>query len=388
MRKISYKAEQFTESVIREMTRLAAQHEAINLAQGFPNFSAPDFIKEAACRAIREDINQYEVTWGSVALREAIARNYRRFYDFQVDPELEVTVCCGATECMIASLLAVLDPGEHVIVFEPFYENYGPDAIIAGATPHFVTLDPENNFAFSREELRELCESLVCKGGVRALILNSPNNPSGKVFSTEELQWLAELAEEFDFYLITDEIYEHIIYEGLHVPIATIGDARARTITISGLSKTFSVTGWRLGYIVAPPEVTSAIRKMHDFLTVGAPAPLQAAAAVALDAPLEYYRGLSEEYRTRRDVMLNILCKVGFRAWEPKGAYYIMADISPLTQKTDVEFVKDMIRQVGVATVPGSSFFHRPERGGNLIRFAFCKTVALLEKASQRLEKL
>ena len=246
MRKVSCKAEQFTESVIREMSRLAAEHEAINLAQGFPNFSAPDFIKEAACRAIRSDINQYAVTWGSAALREAIARNYQRFYNLEVDPELEVTVCCGATECMIASLLAVLDPGEHVIVFEPFYENYGPDAIIAGAIPHFVALDPENDFSFSREELRTLCESLIHEGGVRALILNSPNNPSGKVFSTEELQWLAELAEEFDFYLITDEIYEHIIYEGLHVPIATIGNARARTITISGLSKTFSVTGWRL----------------------------------------------------------------------------------------------------------------------------------------------
>ena len=388
MRKISHKAGQFTESVIREMTRLATQHGAINLAQGFPNFSAPDFIKEADCRAIRSDINQYAVTWGSAALREAIARNYQRFYDLEIDPEMEVTVCCGATECMIASLLAVLDPGEHVIVFEPFYENYGPDAIIAGAIPHFVALDPENDFSFSQEELRTLCESLIHKGGVRALILNSPNNPSGKVFSTEELQWLAELAEEFDFYLITDEIYEHIIYEGLHVPIATIGDARARTITISGLSKTFSVTGWRLGYIIAPPEVASAIRKMHDFLTVGAPAPLQDAAAVALDAPLEYYEGLSEEYRARRDIMLDALSKVGFRVWEPKGAYYIMADITPLTQKTDVEFVRDMIRHVGVATVPGSSFFHRPERGGNLIRFAFCKTVELLEKASQRLEKL
>ena len=388
MRKISYKAGQFTESVIREMTRLAAQYGAINLAQGFPNFSAPDFIKEAACRAIRSDINQYAVTWGSAALREAIARNYQRFYDFEVDPESEVTVCCGATECMIASLLAVLDPGEHVIVFEPFYENYGPDAIIAGAIPHFIALDPENDFSFSRDELRELCESLVHKGGVRALILNSPNNPSGKVFSTEELQWLAELAEEFDFYLITDEIYEHIIYEGLHVPIATMGDARARTITISGLSKTFSVTGWRLGYIVAPPEVASAIRKMHDFLTVGAPAPLQDAAAVALDAPLEYYKGLSKEYGARRDIMLKALSKVGFRVWAPKGAYYIMADIAPLTQKTDVEFVRHMIRHVGVATVPGSSFFHRSERGANFIRFAFCKTIELLEKASQRLEKL
>ena len=388
MRRISHKAAQFTESVIREMTRLASQYDAINLAQGFPNFGAPEFIKEAACRAIRDDINQYAVTWGAPPLRQAIARSYERFYDFPVDPDAEVTVCCGATECMIASLLAVLNPGEHVIAFEPFYENYGPDAVIAGATPHFVSLNPDDDFAFSQNELRTLCESLVAQGGVRALILNTPNNPSGKVFSARELHWLAELAEEFDFYIITDEIYEHIIYEGKHLLIAAMGNARDRTITISGLSKTFSVTGWRLGHIVAPPDVATAIRKMHDFLTVGAPAPLQAAAATALDAPAEYYAELARGYRTRRDVMLDALGKVGFRVWKPSGAYYIMADISPLTQKPDVEFVEHMIREIGVATVPGSSFFHRPEQGQHLIRFAFCKTLDLLEEAAQRLARL
>lgn len=388
MRRISHKAEQFTESVIREMTRLASQYQAINLAQGFPNFSAPQFIKDAACRAIQEDVNQYAVTWGAPELRQAIARSYQRFYDFPVDPDAQVTVCCGATECMISSLLAILNPGEHVIAFEPFYENYGPDAVIAGATPHFVALNPEADFAFSQSEMRALCESLVHRGGVRALILNSPHNPSGKVFSRQELLWLANLAQEFDFYLITDEIYEHIIYEGQHHLIAAIEGAQDRTITISGLSKTFSVTGWRLGHIVAPPDVSNAIRKMHDFLTVGAPAPLQAAAATALEAPDSYYEGLGAGYRGKRDFMMEALRKVGFRVWEPSGAYYIMADISALTSQSDVQFVEQMIREIGVAAVPGSSFFHNPDQGRHLIRFAFCKTEDLLQEAAQRLAGL
>ncbi len=386
--RVSRKTEHFTESVIREMTRLANQYGAVNLSQGFPDFPAPEFIKNAACAAIRADVNQYAVTWGSPSLRQALSRYYRRFYDFEVDPDLEITVCCGATESMISTMLGVVNRGDNIIIFEPFYENYGPDAIISGAIPHFASLDLENDFAFDPMQVRALVEGLQGRGGIRALILNTPNNPTGKVFSLQELEYLGELAQEFDFYIITDEIYEHIIYEGQHYLVAALEGMRDRTITISSLSKTFSVTGWRVGYILAPPDITAAIRKMHDFLTVGSPAPLQEAGAKALQAPDSYFEKLLNDYTERKDFLVSTLKSCGFRVWEPEGAYYIMADISALTDLDDVGFVDWMIRNVGVAAVPGSSFYHQPERGRHLVRFAFCKSMELLREASSRLECL
>ncbi|MEJ2146139.1 MAG: aminotransferase class I/II-fold pyridoxal phosphate-dependent enzyme [Acidobacteriota bacterium] len=387
-RRVSLKAGRFTESVIREMTRLANRHGAINLAQGFPNFPAPHFIKVAAHRAIDAEFNQYAITWGSPRLREAIAEKYARHYGWEVDPEREITVCCGATESMISSILALIDPAEQVAVFEPFYENYGPDTVIAGAVPVFVPLDAQRAWAFDYASIETRIREAASRSGLRALILNTPNNPTGRVFSDQELESIAELARRHGFYVITDEIYEHITYDGhRHRPIALLPGMRDRTVTISGLSKTFSVTGWRLGYVIAPADLTGAIRKVHDFLTVGAPAPLQEAAAAALRIGADYYQNLAENYRRRRDLLLAILEDAGFKTWTPHGAYYIMADISQLTDETDVEFVKRLIREQGVAAVPGSSFFSRPELGRQLVRFTFCKTEALLEEVGRRLRK-
>ncbi len=384
--RVSDKAGCFTESVIREMTRLAAQYQAVNLAQGFPDFAAPDFIKEAACAAIRQDINQYAVTWGSPRLRAAIAEKYRRFYNWPLDPDREITVCCGATEGMIASILALVNPGERVVLFEPFYENYGPDTIIAGAKPELVPLDCRRQWALDVELLEHRLREARKQGGVKALILNTPNNPTGHVFCLEELGSIATLAQEYDFYVITDEIYEHILYDGhRHHPIALLPGMRDRTVTVSGMSKTFAVTGWRLGYVLAPPDLTSAIRKMHDFLTVGAAAPLQEAAAVALGVGESYYSELADSYLQRRNFLLDGLGQAGFKPWCPAGAYYVMADIQDLTDESDVGFVRRLIREKRVAAVPGSSFFHEPARGRHLVRFAFCKSLSLLEEAVNRL---
>ena len=389
MTRISTKASKFSESVIREMTRLAARHNAINLAQGFPNFPAPDFLKDAACEAIQADVNQYAITWGSPRFRGAISEKYRRFHDWEVDPEREITVACGATECMIASMLALVDPGERVLVFEPFYENYGPDSIIANAIPVYAPLDPERNWALDGDELESIIRGTLDEGGIRALILNSPNNPSGKVFSESELLMLADLAQRYDFLVITDEIYEHIIYDGaVHRPMALLPGMKERTVTISALSKTFSVTGWRVGYAIAQDSMTSAIRKMHDFLTVGAAAPLQEAGATALKVESDYYDKLAREYQQRRDFMVRVLEDSGFRVWKPSGAYYIMADISPVTDLDDVSFAQQLVKEYGIAVVPGSSFYRRPELGRSIIRFAFCKTMDLLEEASERLLRL
>jgi len=371
------------------MTRLAQDYDAINLAQGFPNFPAPRFIKDAACEAIQADINQYSITWGAKSLRTAISDKYCASYGWDPDPEREITVCCGATECMIASVLAVVNPGERVLVFEPFYENYGPDTVIAGASPVFFPLNPESNWSFDREELEQTIRTSMGSGGIRALILNSPNNPTGKVFSADELAWLADLAQRYDFYVITDEIYEHIVYDGhQHYPIALLPGMKERTITISGLSKTFSVTGWRIGYIIAPPDLTDAIRKMHDFISVGAAAPLQEAAAKALKVESDYYEDLSRLYVEKRDFLLQLLQQVGFRPWKPFGAYYAMADIRPVTSETDVSFAKILVQEHGVAVVPGSSFYHSADSGKHLIRFAFCKTLDVLERAGERLLRL
>ena len=384
-RRVSQKVVTFTESVIREMTRLALDHDAINLAQGFPNFPAPQSIKDAACQAIQDDINQYAITWGAPGLRRAVAEKYKAFYDWEMDSEREITVACGSTESMISSILGLVDPGDRILVFEPFYENYGPDATIAGASPVYVPLDPSQNWAFDFHQL----EQKIRDNRIRALILNSPNNPSGKVFTPEELTKLSELAQSYDFYVITDEIYEHIVYDGgSHHPIALFPGMRDRTITISGLSKTFSITGWRIGYIIAPPDLTDAIRKIHDFLTVGAAAPLQEAGSMALRMGKEYYQQLASDYQERRDYFVRVLKEIGFKLWKPAGAYYVMVDISPLTDMDDLTFVDSLIREYGVAAVPGSSFYHRPELGRQLIRFAFCKTLDVLEDAAERLVKL
>ncbi len=380
---VSRKAQQFTESVIREMTRLAMEHHAINLAQGFPDFAAPAEVKEAAVRAIRADINQYAITWGAREFRRAIAERFAKDSGLTIDPEREITVCCGATETMISSLLAVVDPGEEVVIFEPFYENYGPDAIICGATPRFVRLQPPE-WTFDGDEL-----AAAFSPRTRAVILNTPNNPTGKVFSHEELETIAGLAERWGAYVITDEIYQYITYDGYrHVSMATLPAMRERTITVNGMSKTYSVTGWRVGYAIAPPGVTDAIRKMHDFITVGAAAPLQEAGVTALRLPESYYNGLRTNYLARRDRMLGILEESGFRCFKPHGAYYAMTDISAFGFPDDVAFTRMLIEKIGVAAVPGSSFYSQPVLGSQQVRFCFSKGDATLDEAERRLQRL
>lgn len=380
---ISQKAQQFTESVIREMTRLALEHGAMNLAQGFPDFPAPSEVKDAAVRAIQADVNQYAITWGAREFRRAIAARFRKDTGLVIDPERELTVCCGATETMIASMLAVVDPGDEVVVFEPFYENYGPDAIISGAAPRFVRLHPPE-WTFDPGELAR-----AVSGRTRAIILNTPNNPTGKVFTRDELEAIAAVARNSNAYVITDEIYQYMVYDGFeHVPMVTLPGMRERTITINGLSKTYSVTGWRVGYAIAPPHVSDAIRKMHDFLTVGAPAPLQEAGVAALGLPESYYHKLATDYALRRDKMLVALEKAGFRCYRPRGAYYIMTDISGFGFPNDVEFARYLVSKVGVAVVPGSSFYDDPELGRQQVRFCFSKTDTTLDEAARRLEKL
>jgi len=379
---VSRKAQRFTESVIREMTRLCRQHDAVNLAQGFPDFPAPKEVKDAACRAIEADVNQYAITWGAKSLRDAIAAKTERLYGVSVDPEREIAVTCGATEAMIASILALVDPGDEVIVFEPFYENYGPDAILAGATPRFVPLRPPD-WRFDPEEL-----AAAFSDKTRAIILNTPNNPTGKVFTREELETIAQLCRKWDVIALSDEIYEHILYDGArHVPIATLPGMSDRTVTINALSKTYSVTGWRVGWTIASPPLTGAIRKVHDFLTVGAAAPLQEAGAAALALPDLYYAKLAHDYRARRDLLLDGLRGVGFKCEAPKGAYYILADAESLGCRDDVAFARRLVEDAGVGPVPGSSFFSRPELGRTLVRFAFPKREETLREAVSRLER-
>ena len=369
----------FTESVIREMTRRSAIHGGINLAQGFPNFAAPQAIKDAAKRAIDADINQYAITWGAKSLRDALSRTYSELYGMTVDPETMLTVTCGATEAMISTLLALVDPGDEVIVLEPFYENYGPDADIAGARPVYVPLRPPEN-VFDRDELRKAFGPRT-----KAIIVNTPNNPTGRVFTRDELTFIASLCIEHDVVAVTDEIYEHIRYEGEHIPMATLPGMAERTVTISGASKTFSVTGWRVGWIVAPPELTAGIRKVHDFVTVGAPAPLQEAVAAGLALGRPYYDTLSAEYRKRRDLLVPALEAAGFAPRKPEGAYYVLCDITPFDFDDDTAFAHWLVSEVGVAGVPGSSFYSEPALGKHLIRFTFCKTHDVLAAAAERL---
>jgi aspartate/methionine/tyrosine aminotransferase len=376
----SEKSSSFTESVIREMTRLSDLHDALNLGQGFPDFPAPDEVKEAAAAAIAADYNQYPITWGVPEFRQAIAAKYERDYGMTVDPETEICVTCGATEAMSAAFLGLLDPEDEVVVFEPFYESYGPDSIMAGATLRHVTLRPPH-WDFDPAQLRAAFGPRT-----RAIVIGSPHNPTGKVFSREELTAIAELCREHDAVAITDEIYEHITYDGNeHIPIATLPDMRERTVTISALSKTYAVTGWRVGWAVAPPALMAGIRSTHDFMTVAAATPLQMAGIAAMALPPSYYERMREDYTERRDVMMRELEAAGFAADVPQGAYYVMADISSLGLADDVAAAQFLVEKAKVASVPGSSFFSRPELGAHLVRFAFPKRIETLEEAGRRL---
>ncbi|HLJ40610.1 MAG TPA: aminotransferase class I/II-fold pyridoxal phosphate-dependent enzyme [Candidatus Acidoferrales bacterium] len=381
--RLSEKAGQFTESVIREMTRLALAHNAVNLSQGFPDFGAPEEIKAAARDAITRDINQYAITWGAKSLRNAIAEKFQRTQGLTIDPEREITVCCGSTEAMMAAMMAIINPGDEVVVFEPFYENYGPDAILSGASPRFVRLRAPD-WSFDADELARAFSNKT-----KAIILNTPNNPTGKVFSRAEMETIRDLCVRHNAFLITDEIYEHMLYDGAtHISAATIDGLRERSITINALSKTYSVTGWRVGWAIAPPEVTSAIRKVHDFLTVGAAAPLQEAGAVALRFPDSYYEQLASDYLQRRNRLLGILSEGGFKCFTPRGAYYIMTDISAFGFANDVDFARYLVKEIGVAAVPGSSFYHDPADGAQQLRFTFCKKESTFAEAAHRLSKL
>jgi len=379
---ISKRVQGFTESVIREMTRLCQRHHGVNLAQGFPDFPAVQAIKDAASKAVQEDVNQYAITWGAKSLRDAIAAKTTRFTGLAFDPETEMTVCCGSTECMVATLLALVNPGEEVIVFEPFYENYGPDAILCGATPRFVRLR-EPDWSFDPAELEAAFSNRT-----KAIVINTPNNPTGKVFSHDELELVAALCRKWDVVAVTDEIYEHILYGDAHVSLAGLEGMRERTVTISGVSKTYGVTGWRIGYCLAPPPISSAIRKVHDFLTVGAPAPLQEAAAVALSLPDSYYTGLAQAYEERRDVLVPALQAAGFRTFVPRGAYYVMTDISKFGFSDDVTFARFLVEDGGVAAVPGSSFYSDPAAGRQRLRFHFARRRETLLAAADRLGRL
>ena len=389
----SKKATQFSESVIREMTRLNQRYGGVNLSQGFPDFPAPASVKAAACDAINADVNQYAVTWGAQSLRDAVAREFTRRYGLPIAADEQVTVCCGATEAMMSTMMAIIDPGDEVVIFEPFYENYGPDAILSGATPRYVTLhepDPSApsdslraGWTFDPDEL-----AAAFNDKTKAIIINTPNNPTGKVFTRDELAMIAVLCRKWDAVAIADEIYEHIIYDGQrHVPMATIEGMADRTITLNGLSKTYSVTGWRVGWAISPPSLTGAIRKVHDFLTVGAPAPLQEAGALALGLPEDYYVALAANYQQRRDRLLDILARHHFTCFKPSGAYYIMTDISAFDFADDVAFARYLVKDVGVAAVPGSSFY-KTAAGRTKLRFCFCKKDETLADADRRMEKL
>ena len=385
---LSDRVSHFTESVIREMTRQAMLHNAVNLAQGFPDFPAPAEIKRAAQDAIAADVNQYAITWGAKSMRGAIARQMHAWQGVPVDPETQVTVCCGSTEAMISTLLAVCNVGDEVVIFEPYYENYGPDSILSGAKPRFVKLrppqTPEGEWTFDEHELRAAFHKHT-----KAIIVNTPNNPTGKVFTRGELELIRDLCVEFDVLAITDEIYEHILYDGTqHISMASLDGMPDRTITINGMSKTYSVTGWRVGWTIAPPKMTDAIRKVHDFLTVGAPAPLQEAGVSALSLPPTYYTNLAEGYRKRRDRLVPALEEAGFRCFLPRGAYYVMTDISAFGFADDLAFTKYLVSEIGVAAVPGSSFYRDPRDGARQVRFACCKRDETLDEAAHRLCKL
>ena len=407
--RISKKAASFTESVIREMTREAVKYGAVNLGQGFPDFAAPEDIKRAAQDAIGEDRNQYAITWGTKDFRDAIVKKTKWFLGLDIDAETEITVTCGSTEGMIAGMMATVDAGDEVVVFEPFYENYAPDAILSDAKPRHVPLRATSDgWNFERDELRAAFNEKT-----KAIIICNPNNPTGKVFTRADMEFIADLCKEFDALCFTDEIYEHIIYKDElritnyelreetnpkskiqnlksngHISMAQIDGMRERTVVVNSLSKTYSVTGWRVGYCIAPLDITGAIRKVHDFLTVGAAHPLQAAGAYALSLPESYYVELQKEYERKRDFLVPILQNAGFKCDAPEGAYYVMCDISDFGFADDIEFTKHLIREIGVAVVPGSSFYHDKSLGARQVRFCFCKKDETLEAAAERLSKL
>jgi aspartate/methionine/tyrosine aminotransferase len=386
-RTVSLKAQSFTESVIREMTRLnLALHgpsKAVNFAQGFPDFDPDPRILDAAVRALHGGYNQYATTWGAPQLRNAVAAKQSAAWGRAVDPDTEITVSCGATEAMIAAMLAGVDPGDEVVVFEPFYENYGPDCVISGAVPRFVALRPPD-WTFDPDELRRAFSART-----RAIVVNTPHNPTGKVFSRPELEVIAELCLEHGAIAITDEIYEHLVYRGRHTSIATLPGMAEHTITISGASKTYSVTGWRIGWLIAPPALTSAIRKVHDFLTVGAAHPLQVAIAEALTLPPSFYVELLGDYQERRDAIVGGLQECGFEVSSPDGAYYVMAGIGAFgADEDDVAFARRLIEEVGVATVPASSFYHESSLGRRHIRFSFPKKLETIERGLSALRTL
>jgi aminotransferase len=370
------------------MSRRALLHGAVNLSQGFPDFPAPEEVKCAAQDAIARDINQYGITWGAKNLRQAIAHKWQEWHGISVDPETQVTVCCGATEAMISTLLAVCDPGDEVVIFEPFYENYGPDTALSGAKPRFVKLRPpqtgDGEWSFDEHELQA-----AFGNHTKAIIVNTPNNPTGKVFTRSELELIRDLCVKFDVLAVADEIYEHILYDGTqHISIATLDGMQERTVSINSMSKTYSVTGWRVGWTVAPAVIAESIRKVHDFLTVGAPAPLQEAGVMAVALPKSYYQGLAEAYRARRDRLMPVLEEVGFRCFRPRGAYYVMTNVSGFGYANDVEFAEFLVRDVGVAVVPGSSFYRDPRDGAQQVRFAFCKKDETLDAAAERLRRI
>jgi len=403
--RISQKAASFTESVIREMSREAVKYGAVNLGQGFPDWPAPADIKQKAKDAIDDDHNQYAITWGVKSFRDAIAAKTKWFLGMDIDPESEITVTCGSTEGMIAAAMATIDPGEEAVIFDPYYENYMPDTIISGARPRFVPLyRNDEGFYFDRDELRAAFNEKT-----KAIIICNPNNPTGKVFTRDEMEYIASLCKEFDALCFTDEIYEHILYDNAttpsaeaaatppqtrrgvapdHICMATLDGMRDRTVVVNSLSKTYSVTGWRVGYCIAPPDITQAIRKVHDFLTVGAANPLQHAGAYALSLPPSYYDDLQVEYQRKRDFIVPVLRDAGFKCDSPDGAYYVMADITDFGFANDIEFTKHLIREIGVAVVPGSSFYEHREMGSQMVRFCFCKMDETLEAAAENLQKL
>lgn len=366
------------------MSRLAAQHKAVNLAQGLPDFPCPSELKEAVTRATFDDVNQYAITWGDKLLRQAIADKAKHFNGMDVDPETEITVCCGATEAMVATMMALVDPGDEVIVFEPFYENYGPDSILSGAIPRYVRMHPP---AWSFDE-KELAAAFNDK--TRAIIINTPHNPTGKVFNREELTCIAKLCQKWGVIVLTDEIYEHILYdEHEHISMASLPGMKELTVTINSLSKTYSVTGWRVGWAIARPEFTLPIRKVHDFLTVGSPAPLQRAGVTAVGIAQSYYDELAAEYKHRREVMLATLDQVGIEYYKPQGAYYAFSEISKFGHKSDLAFTKHLVKDIGVAVVPGGSFFgaDNPLKH-NYVRFCFSRKDETLLAAREKLKNL
>lgn len=379
---LSSKMRLFPKSAIREMSQLAAAVGAVNLAQGAPDFPAPLSVKRAAAAAIREDLNQYEMTIGSQSLREAIAEKVQKFNGFSADPDDEITITCGSTEAITSAMIALTDPGDRVIVPEPFYESYLPATILSGAkVVHFRLHEPD--YGLAEEDLKQAFSARP-----KVVLLNTPNNPTGRVFSRKELSLVADLCEDRDVLAITDEIYEHIIYDGRdHVSLASIGSMNERTVTVSSLSKTFSVTGWRVGYAVAEKSLTWGLRTVRDYLTVCAPTPLQRAAVTALGLPDSYYAHLANAYDKKRLYMLRSLEELGFSCFRPEGAYYILADFGRLSKQDDVAFARRLAREVGVAAVPGSSFYANREAGRSKLRFTFTKRDATLKEAVHRMRK-